>query len=133
MTPADQMGQEQAGDGAEGRGQAMPFLTALAERLEKGARAAAVFGQPVEREGVTIVPVARARWGLGGGAGQEQEEDESQTGSGGGGGVNVAPVGYIEIRGQETRFRWIATPGSIVCAVLGGLVSLLLVKRLLRL
>ncbi|MEX0885075.1 MAG: spore germination protein GerW family protein [Phycisphaeraceae bacterium] len=136
MTRTDDMTQaHQAGADTHesaGHGQRMPFLTELAERLEKGARAAAIFGEPVEREGVTVVPVARARWGLGGGASHEHEEDEQEGSSGGGGGVNIAPVGYIEMRGGETRFRWIATPGSIVTAVIGGLVALLLLKRILR-
>ncbi len=132
MTRTDGTDQAQNDVAQAQRSQRMPFLTDLAERLEKGARAAAVFGEPVARDAVTVIPVARARWGLGGGAGQEREEDESQSGIGGGGGVNVSPVGYIEIRDNETRFRWIATPGSIVCAVIGGLVALLLVKRIMR-
>ena len=130
MSRTDEMSQAQ--QAVNGRGQHMPFLTELAERLEKGARAATVFGEPVVRDTVTVVPVARARWAVGGGAGQEREQDESQSGTGGGGGVNVKPVGYIEIRDNETRFRWIASPGSIVAAVVGGLTALLLVKRILR-
>ena len=130
MTRTDDMNQTQ--QAIDGRSQHMPFLTELAERLEKGARAAAVFGEPVVRDTVTVVPVARARWALGGGAGQEREEDESQSGLGGGGAVNVKPVGYIEIREHETRFRWIASPGSIITAVVGGLVAMMLVRRILR-
>ncbi len=42
-------------------------LTRLAERLGATAAASAVFGTPVERNGVTVIPVARVRWGFGGG------------------------------------------------------------------
>ena len=41
-------------------------LTRLAESLGANAAASAVFGTPVERDGVTVIPVARVRWGFGG-------------------------------------------------------------------
>ena len=41
----------------------------LAELVGGAAGASSVFGAAVERDGVTIVPVARARWGFGGGSG----------------------------------------------------------------
>ena len=107
-----------------------PLINELAERLERGGRAAAVFGQPVERERVTVVPVARARWMVGGGTGQDRSEQES--GAGGGGAVDVKPVGYIEIKDDQTRFRWICTPTGVMKAVLGGLVAVLLIRRILR-
>jgi uncharacterized spore protein YtfJ len=41
----------------------------LAEKIGSSARAAAVFGEAVGRDGVTVIPVAKARWGFGGGDG----------------------------------------------------------------
>lgn len=41
----------------------------LADRLGSSAHATAVFGGPIERDGVTVIPVAKARWGFGGGDG----------------------------------------------------------------
>ena len=67
------------------------FLSALAERFGAAARASTIFGEPIERDGVTVIPVAKARWGFGGGAGLSKEE----RGVGGGGGVQVTPLGYI--------------------------------------
>ena len=75
----------------------------LADRLGRSARAAAVFGEPVERDGVTVIPVARARWGLGGGSGRRPKRPGE--GVGGGGGAIVSPVGFIEIRAGEARFK----------------------------
>ncbi|HSS75824.1 MAG TPA: hypothetical protein VLV54_03680 [Thermoanaerobaculia bacterium] len=40
----------------------------LAEKLGVTARAATVFGEAVERDGMTVIPVAKARRGLGGGS-----------------------------------------------------------------
>ena len=42
----------------------------LADKLGSSAHSTAVFGEPVERDGVTVIPVAKARWGFGGGGGR---------------------------------------------------------------
>jgi sporulation protein YtfJ len=95
MTEAD--AREQAQRVAAGSG----FAENLAERIGASARASAVFGEAVESQGVTVIPVARAKWGFGGGSGGR----EGEQGSGGGGGISVAPIGYIELRDGEARFR----------------------------
>lgn len=82
------------------------FVERLAQRLGANADAKYIYGEPIERGEVTIVPVARAAYGFGGGGGKKGEEE----GSGGGGGVAVKPVGYIEIKNGETRFRPIRDP-----------------------
>jgi uncharacterized spore protein YtfJ len=45
------------------------LLERVGETVGKRAQASAVFGEPVQREGVTVIPVARARFGFGGGGG----------------------------------------------------------------
>lgn len=91
----------------ESRGGAPAGLEALfgslSDRLGRSARAAAVFGDPVEGDGVTVIPVARARWGVGGGSGKRP--NRPQEGVGGGGGAIVSPVGFIEIRGGRAIFK----------------------------
>jgi uncharacterized spore protein YtfJ len=95
-----------------------------------------VYGDPVERGDVTVIPVARVRWLAGAGAGvgsggapamQGQAEGE---GAGGGGGVIADPVGYLEIRSSGASFvpiRGILNP----LAILAAGVSLALVLRAL--
>jgi uncharacterized spore protein YtfJ len=78
----------------------------IGERVGALATARAVFGDPVERGGVTVIPVARATWGFGGGSGG----DSVQQGSGGGGGGWVVPIGYIEVRDDGARFKPIRDP-----------------------
>jgi uncharacterized spore protein YtfJ len=80
---------------------AKEFIGAMAERLGATARASIIFADPVERDGLTIIPVARARWGFGGGVGRKRDED----GAGGGGGAQVTPVGYIAIKNGDAEFR----------------------------
>jgi uncharacterized spore protein YtfJ len=76
-------------------------LDKLAQRLSGSASAATIFGAPVERGDLTVIPVAKAAYGFGGGRGKRSGEE----GAGGGGGVRVAPVGFIEIRPGAVAYR----------------------------
>lgn len=102
------------------------FIGNMADKLGAVARAATVFAEPVERDGLTVIPVAKARWGFGGGLGSTKE----QHGGGGGGGVTVTPVGYIEIRNGETEFRRIRST-SLPWLLASG-IALLLLREALR-
>lgn len=96
-------------------GQSGRFLEGLAERLGGAAGAAAVYGMPVEREGVTVIPVAKARWGFGGGRGSGGGADSGTgSGEGGGGGMAVSPLGYIEIANGQAEFKRIKDPAALL-------------------
>jgi uncharacterized spore protein YtfJ len=102
----------------------------MAEKLGAVARAATVFGEPVERDGITVIPVAKARWGFGGGAGQRRDQGSDGTqedGAGGGGGVQVTPVGFIEIKNDAANFRPIRTV-SLSWILVGSILSLFLLR-----
>jgi uncharacterized spore protein YtfJ len=73
----------------------------LAQVIGREMRAKAIFGKPVSAGGLTVIPVAKARWGFGGGSGG----DGAQQGSGGGGGAQMSPVGYIEVRESGAVFK----------------------------
>ena len=118
----------------EKTGSADSFIGTMAEKLGAVARAATVFGEPVERDGITVIPVAKARWGFGGGAGQRKEEGgrgKQEDGAGGGGGVQVSPVGFIEIKNNEANFRPIRTV-SVSWIIMGGIFSLFLLRETLK-
>ena len=107
------------------------FIGTMAEKLGAVARAATVFGDPVERDGITVIPVAKVRWGFGGGGGQRKDEGSAgklEDGAGGGGGAQVTPVGFIEIKNKEANFRRIRTV-SLSWIVVGSVVSLLLLRE----
>ena len=89
----------------------------LAETFGNKASAQTIYGSPVERQGVTVIPVGKVRYGLGGGSGNREQAGE---GSGGGGGMMVAPVGYIEIKNGKSKFKRINYPTAIL-QVAGGL------------
>jgi uncharacterized spore protein YtfJ len=87
------------------------FLTRLIDRITLGTNARMIYGDPVERDGVMVIPVGKVRWGLGGGEGGDVE---GNGGSGGGGGITVSPIGFIEIKNGLARFRPIFDPALIV-------------------
>ena len=118
----------------EKTGSADRFIGTMAEKLGAVARAATVFGEPVERDGITVIPVAKARWGFGGGAGQRRDEGgggKQEDGAGGGGGVQVAPVGFIEIKNHAANFRPIRTV-SLPWIVMGSILGLLLLRETVK-
>jgi uncharacterized spore protein YtfJ len=96
------------------------MLAHLAERVGARFDASNVFGAPVERDGVTIVPVAAIRFGLGGGAGSDPRK--GQDGEGGGAAGSASAVGYIELKDGRSRFVPVIHPARMLLLV--GLMSL---------
>jgi uncharacterized spore protein YtfJ len=108
------------------------LLRRIGDTVGDKVKASTVFGEPVEREGVTVIPVARARFGFGGGGGAGRHEDEEGSGGGGGGGALVSPVGYIELREGTARYKRISTPSDLLPLVAAASIATLAVKRLLH-
>ncbi len=102
----------------------------LADRVGSRAGVRAVFGDPVEREGATVIPVARVRWGFGGGGGRGGRAREEGEGSGGGGTVSASPVGYIELSGAGVEFRRIGFPVPPETMIVGAIAFYLLMRGL---
>jgi uncharacterized spore protein YtfJ len=83
----------------------------IAERVGGVATTSAVYGTPVERDGITVIPVARLRWGFGAGGGTGSARgEEFGNGGGGGGGVMAAPMGFIAIADGRAEFQAIRQP-----------------------
>lgn len=73
--------------------------------LRKALSARTVYGDPVEREGVTVIPAATVFGGGGLGASEASPDGERPAGVGGGYGLVAWPTGAIEIRGDEVRWH----------------------------
>jgi len=117
---------------ASAAGPAAEVLERLAEKLGSKASVSAVFGEPVARAGITIIPVARIGFGFGAGAGRARKEAEAAQGGGGGGGASAAPVGYIEIKEGTAVFKPIRDPLVDVVIPLATLVAGLAAPRMVR-
>ena len=105
----------------------LTFVERLAERIGLNATARSVYANPVERDGVTIIPVAKVRYGFGGGGQQGKEQVE-----GGGAGVQVSPVGYIELKDGHSKFKRIRNPLAALPFLASGLMGFLIMRRVLR-
>ena len=104
------------------------LLAKLAEGIGGRLSASIVYGTPVERDGVTVVPVAAARFGIGGGGGSDSSSD--QEGGGGGGGGIVTPVGYIELKDGRSRYVPVVRPARMLALVCGAVLAGLVIARL---
>jgi uncharacterized spore protein YtfJ len=120
------------------------FVERLAERIGAKVNVSTVFGAPIEREGITVIPVAKVRWGFGGGAGgpiavgpgldDGSDGIRQGTGQGGGGGATADPVGWLEIGPDGTEFKPIVpampSPGFLLAA---GATAALVLRGLAKL
>lgn len=103
------------------------LLSALAERVGAEITASNVFGAPVERDGVTVVPVATARFGFGGGGGADPRKEQDGAGAGAAG--TVAAAGYIEIKDGNSRFVPVVHPARMLALISATIVAGLLITR----
>lgn len=102
------------------------LLQRIGETVGDKAKVSTIFGEPVEREGVTVIPVAKAKFGFGGGGGAGKQG----PGRGGGGGAAVKPLGYIEVRDGTARFKRIRRPIDLLVLAATASLLALTVQRL---
>jgi len=109
------------------------LLERIGQTVGQRAQVSTVFGEPVQREGVTVIPVAKTRFGFGGGGGggSGSREGDEGSGGGGGGGAAVSPIGYIEVRDGSAAFKRLFTPTDLLAIVAAASLGALAVKRLL--
>ncbi len=106
------------------------LLERIGETVGRKADVSAIFGEPVEREGVTVIPVGKARFGFGGGGGSGSREGNEGAGGGGGGGAAVGPIGYIELHEGGAKFRRILTPTDLLALVVAASFAVSAARRL---
>lgn len=100
-------------DKSEGASATPDFAQTLAHSMERVVNARTVYGEPVTHDGTTVIPVARATWfGAGGG------DRSTQGGAGLAGALRIKPVGYVEIKDGQTRFKGFFDMGVVVQIIL---------------
>ena len=106
-------------------------MSELAASLRDTATVARVFGQPYERDGVTVIPAAVVRGGAGGGAGKKDSTGEE--GEGGGLGLVARPAGAYVIKDGAVTWQPAVDVNRIVTvAVVGWVAVAWLVARTVR-
>jgi uncharacterized spore protein YtfJ len=90
-----------------------------------------VFGDPYEKNGLTVIPAARVRGGAGGGGGEGPEGQGA--GSGTGFGISARPVGAYAIRGDEVGWRPAVDVNRIILGVqVVAIVALLTLRTIVK-
>jgi uncharacterized spore protein YtfJ len=74
----------------------MANLTLQLADAVKGAGVRSVYGEPIELDGVTLVPVALTQFGFGGGS--DTGDTDEVAGGGGGGAFNIPIGAYVRDR-----------------------------------
>ena len=90
-----------------------------------------VFGEPYEKNGVTVIPVARVKGGAGGGGGEGP--DSQGKGSGSGFGMSARPVGAFLIQGNDLTWRPAVDVNRVVLgAQVVAVVALLTIRTVVK-
>lgn len=100
------------------------------DEMLEGAREAMtvkrVYGEPIEREGLTIVPAADVRGGGGGGGDKENN-------GGGGFGLSARPVGVYVVKGGEIEWEPAVDVNRIsIMGIAAGIVALLVLRSVIK-
>ncbi len=95
-----------------------------------------VYGEPIERDGLLVVPVAKVSGGAGAGSGEGRPSGEGPpqgSGAGGGWGGTARPVGVFVIGDGQVRWQPAIDLNRVI---LGGqvafVVGLLVLRSILR-
>jgi uncharacterized spore protein YtfJ len=98
------------------------------------ARVANVFGDPINQDGVTIIPVARVEGKGGGGGGTRPAQDgQTRRGRGGGFGLSTKPAGVFVLKNGKVSWRPSVDVNKVI---IGGqivaVITVLAVRSILR-
>lgn len=98
----------------------------LATRVREVIGASKVFGEPIERDGMTVIPVTKVAGGGTGGSGSDSHQGQ---GFGGGLGWGSRPTGVYVLRDGEVSWRPAVDVNQAIVAASAVLVTALLTLR----
>src|SRR5579871_3194043 len=97
----------------------MKLMDQVRDAIDLGGRR--VFGEPYEKDGITVIPVARV---MGGGGGGEGTPEGGEPAAGGGLGFDARPAGAFVVKGDDVT--WMpafdlnrAIAGGVAMAIIG--------------
>ena len=102
----------------------------LIQQIREAIGGRLVYAEPVERDGVAVIPAARVRAGGGGGGGWGNEDGNGRgNGGGGGGGLIAVPAGAWVIQGGNVRWQPAIDPVRIAAIAAATLIVLSFRRR----
>lgn len=95
------------------------LLKGTVEELERMLNAKNVLGEPIEKDGATIIPIVSFGFAFGAGGGTGGRAGAEGTGGGTGGGGGIKPLGAIIIDDKGARVEAIKGTMTSVAKILG--------------
>lgn len=91
------------------------LMTSTMQKIREMADANTIVGQPIQAEGVTIIPISKVTMGFASGGSDfttknQKPESDNSFGGGAGAGVSVVPVGFLVVKGDVVRMLPVALP-----------------------
>ena len=108
------------------------YFESIAERLHSSANVRTVYGEPVEMQGKTVIPVSKVRYAFGGGPARFGDDGVVTEAAGGGGAVQAEPIGVFEVTDTAARYVPVENDTAVVAALAVGFVVGVLIGRALR-
>ena len=76
-----------------------------------------IIGQPIQAEGMTLIPVSRLSFGFASGGSDfatknQKPEADNAFGGGSGAGVNIAPVAFLIVKGDSVKLLPVNPPAG---------------------
>ncbi|HEX6656046.1 MAG TPA: sporulation protein [Candidatus Limnocylindria bacterium] len=101
-------------------------VTEMLEGAREAMTVKRVYGEPIEREGLTIVPAANVRGGGGGGG-------DAENNGGGGFGLTASPVGVYVVKDGNVNWEPAVDVNRIsVMGIAAGIVALLVLRSVVK-
>ena len=91
------------------------LLGATMEKIRAVVDASTIIGQPIQAEGVTLIPVSKLSFGFGCGGSDFTTKNQKPTqantfGGGSGAGVKLDPVAFLIVKGESVRLLSVSPP-----------------------
>jgi len=105
------------------------LLKGTVEELEKLLNAKSVLGEPIDRDGATVIPIVSYGFGFGAGGGNGTVAGEQGGGMGTAAGGGIRPVGAIIIDAGGARVEPVRGDAATMAEALGSTVAKVLKAR----
>ncbi|MFN4098942.1 MAG: spore germination protein GerW family protein [Pararhodobacter sp.] len=105
------------------------LLKGTVEELDKLLNARNVLGDPIDRDGATVIPIVSFGFGFGAGGGQGGSGTESGSGMGAAAGGGIRPVGAIIIDDGGARVETMRGDVATMADALGSTIAKVMKAR----
>ena len=87
------------------------LMRSTMDKIREMADTNTIVGQPITTpDGVTLIPISRVSMGFGCGGADYGKTQPKDFGGGSGAGVNINPIAFLVVRGDNVRLLYVAPP-----------------------